>query len=71
MAVQWTVSFSKNKLNEKGLSILESFEFVEFERAGIVEIDMSEEDFFPFAEEMAAARLKFDEDGSNSWGKHI
>jgi hypothetical protein len=71
MAVQWTVSMDRAELSSRALEILKGYESVDFKKAGQDRIDMSEEEFFSFAEECASKGVELPTDGSDSWGKHI
>lgn len=68
---QWTVSFEKAALDERGAQVLEGYEYQEVERRGRVEVDLEEGEFFSFAEELESIGIQPPVDGSGSWGKQV
>ena len=71
MAIVYTVSFDKSELNADKKAVLDFYEFVEVNRMGNVQIDMSEEEFFSFQENLETVGLSLTVDGSESWGKAV
>ena len=71
MAVQWTVSFERGSVDPMVLKVLEGYEYERYQKNGQDRIDMSEEEFFSFAEEVEDHGLSLPTDGSDSWGKHV
>ncbi len=71
MATQWTVTFDASELDDKGRALLEGYLFEEVQRSDRTDVDMSEEQFFGFLDELQANGRQLSVDGSSSWAKAV
>lgn len=66
----WTVTFKASALQQEEAKLLENYEHESVQRQGAAEVDMTEEEFFSFADDLSSRGLSLPTDGSSSWLKH-